>query len=328
MTADDKLLVRRSIVFLIAFPNVRWETTLMNQKKPVVVVCGATGKQGGAVTNALLKLDRFSVRALVRDPARAHHLEQRGVVLVRGDLLELPSLIEAFSGADIVYGLTQPWKPGARTADVDSEVIQGKNIIDASREVGATLVISTQIHDGEAPSGIPHADSKLEIEAYARASGIPLVNVRPASFLDNIGAEWFPVRKGKVQGLADRDAKLPYIATRDIGRAVAAVIDRLPEHVGGHVNLITGLYSGDDICAALSSLRSGESFRYVTYPKFIMWLFFTEFYKMRTAFEKMGRPPLSPEYAIGLTTTAALIEDPWTLYDFLREQGWAQRNLS
>lgn len=136
------------------------------------------------------------------------------------------------------------------------------------------------------------------------------------------------MRKGKIQGLTDGDAKLPYIATRDIGRAVAAVIERLPEHIGKHLNLVTGLYSGDEIVAALSRLRGGEKFRYTTYPKFVMRLFFKEFFVMRRAFEKAGRPPFSMEYMLGLTTAADLLKNSfWTLDDYLREQGWATRVL-
>jgi uncharacterized protein YbjT (DUF2867 family) len=298
-------------------------------KKPMVLVCGATGKQGGAVVDALLASDRFAIRALVREPDRARALERRGVELVRGDLLDTASLIAAFSKSDIVFGLTQPWKPGVQKADVAAEVTQGKNLVDACKAVGNALVMSTQIHAGDDRSGIPHADSKLEIESYAKAAGIRMVNVRPASFLDNIGGDWFPVKKGKVQGLANGQAKLPYIATRDIGRAVAAVIEQLPKYVGQALNLVSGLYSGDEIAGALTRLRGGERFSYsAQYPKPMMWLFAREFYKLRVEFERLGTPPYPVEYTSGLEATTALLGgSAWTLDDFLREKGWATRAL-
>jgi uncharacterized protein YbjT (DUF2867 family) len=296
-------------------------------RNPVVVVCGATGKQGGGVVDALQALGDFDVRALVRDLERAQGLVARGAQLVRGDFLDKGSLIEAFEGADLVFGVTQPWKPGARKADAKAEVEQGKAIVDACKQAGATLVLSTQIHADDKPTGLPHGDSKLEIEAYATAQGLPLVNVRPASFLDNIGSEWFPVRKGRVQGLADGDAKLPYIATRDIGRCVAAVMARLPEHIGRHLDLVTGLYSGDDIAYTLSRIRGGEPFRYTAPPKLVMRLFFKEFYLMRIGFEKAGRPPILPALAKGLKTTSSLIDNPMTLEGFLRQQGYPSKPL-
>jgi uncharacterized protein YbjT (DUF2867 family) len=253
---------------------------------------------------------------------------QRGVDLVVGDLLDARSLANAFSGADVVFGVTQPWKPGARKADAAEEVIQGKNIVDACKKVEAILVLSTQLHGGEEPTGIPHADSKLEIEAHARGQRVRMVNVRPSFFLDNIGSEWFPVTKGKVQGLIDVDAKLPSVASRDIGRAVAAVIERLPEHVGKHLNLVTGMYSGEDICAALSRLRGGGKFRYGTHPRLVMRWFFKEFYLMRVNFEKNGRPPFPSDYTTGLETTVKLLNGSfWTLEDHLRERGYATRDL-
>jgi len=43
----------------------------MSGADKVVAVCGATGKQGGAVVAALAKLGGFHVRALTRNPASA-----------------------------------------------------------------------------------------------------------------------------------------------------------------------------------------------------------------------------------------------------------------
>src|SRR5581483_7372916 len=224
-----------------------------------IVVCGATGNQGRSVVAALA--GRARVRALVRDRAKAQRLLP-GVELVDGDLNDRGSLERAFAGAEGVFGVTQPWSADYRRADVAAEIAQGKALIEAARASGARLVLSTVLRRDDRPTGIPHVDSKLEIERLLRAAGTPHVILGPASFMDNIGLSFFPVKKGKVRGFTDGDAKVPLIACRDIGRAAAAAFEQFEAYDGKLVNLIGGLYSGDDICATLSRLRGGERFRW------------------------------------------------------------------
>ena len=69
----------------------------------MVLVAGATGKQGGAVARSVL--DRgFRVRALTRDPEKpeARELADRGAEVVQGDLEDHSSLEAAVGG---VYGV-------------------------------------------------------------------------------------------------------------------------------------------------------------------------------------------------------------------------------
>jgi uncharacterized protein YbjT (DUF2867 family) len=69
----------------------------------MIVVTGATGLQGGAVTRHLLK-DGWHVRALTRNAASkpAQALMASGVEVVQGDMGEAASLRPIFAGA---YGV-------------------------------------------------------------------------------------------------------------------------------------------------------------------------------------------------------------------------------
>jgi uncharacterized protein YbjT (DUF2867 family) len=294
---------------------------------PLVVVCGATGNQGGAVVDALLAAGKWRIAALVRNPERGRALEARGVELRRGDLLDEASLVAAFAGAHAVFGVTQPWSKDYRQADTQGEVRQGKALVTACAVAGTRLVFSTVLLMDDRPTGIPHVDSKLELEAYLGQKTLPAVVLGPASFMDNIGLDFFPVRHGRVRGFVGTDAKVPLVACRDIGRAAAAVLDDLDAHLGKRHNLIGGLYSGLDICDALSRLRGGEKFRYGAPPRLLMRLFAPEFYKMRRTFEEAGHPPFPRLYDAGLRDTAALIGQPTTLEAFLRDKGYADKPL-
>jgi uncharacterized protein YbjT (DUF2867 family) len=291
------------------------------------VVCGATGNQGGAVVEALLRRGRFKVRALVRNPRKAAELANRGVELVTGDLVNTESLVRAFSGAAGAFGITQPWLPDYRKADVENELAQGRSLVEAASRAQTNLVLSTVLLADHEPTGIPHVDSKIEIEKAAQRLGRRVIILGPGSFLDNIGQPWYPVRKGKVRGFVDADVKVPLVACRDIGEGAAELLENFAGHAGRRINLVDGLYSGLDICAALSRLRGGEPFKWSAPPKLLMRLFAKEFYKMRIAFEENGRPPIRPELTDVVRETGELVPDHLTLDSYLKMKGYDTRPL-
>jgi uncharacterized protein YbjT (DUF2867 family) len=296
-----------------------------------VVVCGATGNQGRAVVRCLLESGRWTVAGLSRSPEgdSARELERRGVEVVRGDLLDRGSLVGAFQGAHGVFGVTQPWSPDYKTCDTAGEIQQGKNIVDACLEAGVEhLVLSTVALLGGGRMGVPHVDSKVDVEDYARTRQVPMTVIRPGCFMDNIGSPFFPVKRGRVRGFVDRDAKVPFVACADIGRLAAVAFDRPAELRGKVVTAVGDLVSGDEIAATLSRLRGGERFRYHAPPAALMWLFAREFYLMRRVFERYGRPPYPPEYAAAVEETRSRCRGGTTMERFLEGQGYAMRRLA
>ncbi|MCC6668028.1 MAG: NmrA/HSCARG family protein [Polyangiaceae bacterium] len=296
-----------------------------------IAVCGATGNQGRAVVRSLLASGRWEVVALTRSPEgeAARDLARAGARLVRADLLDRASLVGAFRGARGVFGVTQPWSPDYKHCDVRGEVRQGKNIVDACVEAGVEhLVLSTVLQLGDQKkTNVPHVDSKLEVESHARAQPVPLTVLRPASFMDNIGSAFFPVRRGRVRGFVDADAKVPYIACSDIGALAAVALSAPSDLVGKTVNAVGDLASGEDLVAALGKLRGGERFRYTAPPAFLMRLFAREFFTMRRAFEKYGRPPYPGLYADAMAETLRWVPDVTTLEKFLEREGYASKAL-
>ena len=101
----------------------------------LLVIVGATGKQGGSVIKCILSdpeaAKRFKLRGVTRDtfkPASKNLIEQ-GVEMVSADLDDKPSLVQAFEGAYGVYAVTDFWA----TMDKAKEVQQGKNLADAAK---------------------------------------------------------------------------------------------------------------------------------------------------------------------------------------------------
>ena len=72
----------------------------------VILVSGATGQQGGAVSRSLLERG-FAVRALTRDPekAEAGELADLGVEVVGGDLEDRSSIERVLDGVHGVFSV-------------------------------------------------------------------------------------------------------------------------------------------------------------------------------------------------------------------------------
>ena len=103
-------------------------------KSKLVLVTGATGKQGGAVVEALLTRGH-QVRALTRNPASpaAFRLREQGVEIAVGDFTDHDSLVRALRGADAVYAMSTPYEQGA-----EKEIAQGITITDAAKAEGGS----------------------------------------------------------------------------------------------------------------------------------------------------------------------------------------------
>ena len=98
----------------------------------LILVTGATGKQGGAVARSLL--DRaFRVRALTRDPQRpeAQALTEQGAEVVQGDMEDRSAMNRVLEGIYGVFSVQNFWESG-----YDREVQQGKAVADAAKEAG------------------------------------------------------------------------------------------------------------------------------------------------------------------------------------------------
>jgi uncharacterized protein YbjT (DUF2867 family) len=292
--------------------------SIMDKKR--VVVCGATGQQGGATVEALAKRNKWDIVALSRNPegARAKVLAEKGIRVVKADLFDKESLATAFEGARMVFGVTQPFSADYKKADPAQEVEQGRNIVDACIKAGVELLVhSTVFNPGMKDFGVAHLDSKTTIANRIKESGLPYAILRPASFMDNIGTDFFPVKKGRIRGLTDKDVKIPYISARDIGEFAALVFESPVSYLQKELDLVADFVSGEELALTMVKIRNGQRFTYATIPRPAMWLFAREFYRMRVAFEKAGRPPYPKEVADAIRTCQEMNPRMMTVEKFL-----------
>src|SRR5690606_35954865 len=116
----------------------------------VVLVTGATGRQGGAVARQLLRRGGFRVRALTRDPARpaARALADAGAEVVRGDMDRPETLRPALDGAYGVFSVQNFWETG-----YEREIQQGIALADAAHAAGVQHFVYSSVGSAHARPG-------------------------------------------------------------------------------------------------------------------------------------------------------------------------------
>jgi uncharacterized protein YbjT (DUF2867 family) len=203
----------------------------------LIVVAGSTGKQGGAVARSLL--DRgFRVRALTRDPQKpeAQALADRGAEVVQGDMEDRSSMERALEGAYGVFSVQNFWETG-----YDGEVRQGKTVADAAKAAGVEHLVYSSVGSAHRQTGIPHFESKREVEEYVRDSGLPYTILRPVWFMQNWEMMRGMVLGGTLAQPLDPDKPFQQVAVEDIGDFAAIAFENPGRWVGREVDL-----AGDD----------------------------------------------------------------------------------
>src|SRR5258705_4921549 len=195
-----------------------------------VLVTGATGKQGGHLVRELIARGH-SVRALTRKPESpaAAALAERGVTIVPGNFDDEGSLERAARGVDTVFAMSTPYESGAKT-----ETQEGINILRAAQQVRVKHFVYSSVAGADRASGIPHFDSKYEVEKEIRRSGVPFTIVAPVFFMDNFLADWMAadIAKGRIALALPSTRRLQQIPVVDIARVSAFVIEHRDTFLG------------------------------------------------------------------------------------------------
>ena len=188
----------------------------------LIAVVGATGKQGGAVVDALLERGT-TVRALTRDDGsdRARALAARGVEVVVVDAEDRAATRAALDGVSALSLMTTfSGEDGPR-----GETRRGIVLVEAARDAGVPFVVHSSVGGAERETGIPHFESKRRVEEALEATGVPHAIVRPVFFMENLVYQLPPpdAQEAVVRLPMPGDVPLQLIAVVDVGRVVAAL---------------------------------------------------------------------------------------------------------
>lgn len=279
----------------------------------LVLVTGATGKQGGAAARHLLR-QGFRVRALTRDPDKpaARALAAQGAQVVRGDLDDIRSVEPALRDAYGVFAVQNFWETG-----YEREVRQGIALADAANAADVRHFVYASVASAHRHTGLAHFESKWEIEEHIRASGMPATVLRPVFFMEN----WeTPALRDAIMGgtLAQPltpDRNFQQIDADDVGAFAAMVFERRDEWLGRAIDLASDERPIAEIAETFGRVI-GRPVRYVQ----VTWEQFRqaageEYERMYRWFEGVG-------YDADIAALRRIAPQLTTFEQYLRAHGW------
>ncbi|KAH8593907.1 hypothetical protein B0O99DRAFT_626423 [Bisporella sp. PMI_857] len=177
-----------------------------------LLITGATGKQGGAVIDALLNRAsaKFTILAVTRNAnsASAKRLAAKSSVikLIEGDLDAVPNLFASakkVAGSSPIWGVYSVQVSMGKGVTSEGEVKQGTALIDESIKAGVEHLVYSSVERGgesrswENPTPVPHFKTKHRIEHHLRnstadsKSDMAWTVLRPVAFMDSFEPGFF-----------------------------------------------------------------------------------------------------------------------------------------
>lgn len=156
------------------------------------LVTGATGYIGSRLVPRLLDAG-LAVRAMARTPDKLADAPWRdSVEVVRGDLTEPESLVEAFDGVDVVYYLVHSM--GTSKDFVAEERQSAKNVVDAAKQAGVRRIVYLSGLHPEGADLSRHLSSRTEVGDILIDSGIETVVLQAGVVIGSGSASFEMIR--------------------------------------------------------------------------------------------------------------------------------------
>jgi len=230
----------------------------MSQELTVVII-GSTGKQGGAVARGVLERGH-KVRAVTRDTnsSQAKSLASAGATLVAGSLEDTAALTQALEGATSLFAMTTP------SGGTDAETRQGVAAADAAKAAGVHLVF-TSVGSANRRTGIPHFESKYEVEKHIAKVSVRATILAPVAFMENLFFIKEQLAKGIYAAALPPARALAQVAVADIGAVAVRVLGDAGRFTGKRFDLASDELTGNDAMAILARV-TGRPFSYYQVP--------------------------------------------------------------
>jgi uncharacterized protein YbjT (DUF2867 family) len=241
---------------------------MSQQDRRIIAVAGATGLQGRAVTERLLK-DNWQVRALTRNAAtkKAQAIAALGAQVVEADMFDPATLERAFDGVHGVFSVQNHHISG-----YDGEVTQGKNVADAAKRTGVSHLVYSSAAAGTTGTGVGSWETKVQVAAHIRTLDLPVTILRPMAFMEIMTEpKFFPPASvwhvmPKLMGSA---RPMGWLAIEDLA-AITAKAFAEPDRFIGRDVMLAGDVRSIDQCRAIWREVTGRLPQRLPMP---VWLF-------------------------------------------------------
>lgn len=181
----------------------------------MIAITGASGHLGQLTIEALIErgVPPQEIVAVVRTPEKATALAERGIQVRQGDYTRPETLVSALQGVQQVLLIS--------SSDFADRAGQHRNVIEAAKQVGATLLAYTSLLRADTSTLSLAADHKAT-EELIRASGLPFVFLRNGWYLENYNSAQ-AAAQGAVAGSAG-EGRVSAASRADYAAAAAAAL--------------------------------------------------------------------------------------------------------
>lgn len=215
----------------------------------MIAITGATGQLGRLVIEQLLKtVPANQIVAIVRNPAKAEALSQKGIMVRQGDYTDQAALTTALKGVEKLLLIS--------SSEVGQRATQHQNVINAAKAAGVTFIAYTSLlHADNSPLGL-HVEHVATEKALA-TSGIPYALLRNGWYTENYLASAPPALEHGVFIGAAGEGKIASATRADYAAAAAKVVSE--EGHAGKVYELAGdsAWTLNELAAELSK-QSGK----------------------------------------------------------------------
>lgn len=229
-----------------------------------IFITGITGNQGSALAKYLLGQD-YNLMGLTRsaNSKKAKQWEAKGVNIIEGNLDEPDSFRDHLENADTVF-LVQTLQRK------EQEIKQGKQFIDLIGPRSKTHLVYSSVLGADLNTGIPHFESKFELENHIKSRNLEHTILRPASFYENY---LFPqvangIKRGKFVSPLKKTISQQLIGVDDIGKIAAKVIANRDKYKNQELSIATDEYQISELPQAFSEAIN-KPVKYKKLPGFI-----------------------------------------------------------
>jgi len=215
------------------------------------LVMGITGKVGGVTARHLLARGK-TVRALVRDRAKAASWADQGVELVDGDWNDAVAIERALKGVDGAFVmLPAVWAPSPDFKEAKGVIA---SYVAALTKAPPPRVIALSSMGANRTSGLGMITALSLLEQGLRDLASPIAFVRAGGFFENFLYGLQAAQGGTLPVYYDPTSrKSTMVATNDIGAEVARLLTG-PMWLGRRIVELGSMVSADDVAAQLAEV--------------------------------------------------------------------------
>lgn len=314
---------------------------MSDTSKPLIVVTGATSKQGRSVVTSLLDSGRFRVRALTRDAgsAQARTLAAMGAEVATAALApdHQREFADAFRSAQGAFLMTPPVAPPST-----EEFTLGRQLADAALEAGVEHLVFSTLENVEKRSAgtkyAPHFTDKARVADHIRTLPVAHTFVMLSFFYTN-ALEYYPPR---IEGdtilmpfYLPEDFRAPFVdPITATGPAVLEVLSNPDAYLGASLPIVGEFISPGEMVAAFSRITGLRTEYRNAYSREGLLTYFPELSENPLLVdENLGMAEYAVQFGYfkddrDLRWSRSIDPDALSWEQFLRATGWRGGRIS